>query len=562
MKIHTLNFCDKKIRFQPPEALDQLLDTISKYTHIENLNLSNNNLHSGHAILIASALEGKFIENLNLSRNHISERGAIAFIGALKVGYIKNIDLSHTNIQDHGAVRFAKALSECKFIESLNLTCNGIRDNGAIALANALNNGPLILNLRYNKIGDKGAIALADVPYIKNLNLLNNNIEFEGNKALFNAILEGKNICMSPLKCGYILALMEDLNLWKSFENIKFIISKLRSQPNMIYQFKLKKEGFKEVNKAHNILRSLINDDLDDNDKLEFFKIITKHGVKAFSLNIESFLKFRIDYDIKDLATKMTNKLKHDTVHQKFGMPNTAIDIIEKSLLLADILRLNYICKNSIAHNWDQQKQQEALLRKEKLCIEEKIKNLVKRQFSEEKKSQKLNAADIEKAALSNDIKTIMLAIYQGCKLDEKDSNGNIPLDYTCHNSFLNAALLLLVFSSEAISWQYLEKVIDDSPKRKENNYDEKLFTLIHDAATSYGKDEKFAIIESCRSMVSDTLHQSNILLNKPIERNNGTLEAEHDGQDLEHIEGSIASQPYNHEADLLGAELHTEINN
>ena len=102
---------------------------------------------------------------------------------------------------DDEVVQLAEVLPLCTSATLLDLRTNKISDRGAKALAAAFAEGAMPkleqLYLKNNQIGDKGAVALAEavgkgaLPELKVLNLKGNQIGDEGAKALAEAVGKG-----------------------------------------------------------------------------------------------------------------------------------------------------------------------------------------------------------------------------------------------------------------------------------------------------------------------------------------------------------------------------------
>jgi Ran GTPase-activating protein (RanGAP) involved in mRNA processing and transport len=113
---------------------------------------------------------------------------------------LKHLSLRWNEIGDGGAIAIATALRTNKSLVELGLGSNGIGDNGAAAIAIALqiNKSLRLLHLANNGIGDKGAVAIAGAlqrnKSLRELGLCRNKIGDAGMTAIAQALTQNNSL--------------------------------------------------------------------------------------------------------------------------------------------------------------------------------------------------------------------------------------------------------------------------------------------------------------------------------------------------------------------------------
>lgn len=128
---------------------------------VKQLDLSANQIGDEGCSSVAKLLRADGCHHLALRQNEISDDGARALARMLK--HLVDLDISENAIADEGAECLAACLGER--LTRLNMRFNQVGDDGAIALARSLcnNSSVRVLILSDNAIGDDGVTALAAI---------------------------------------------------------------------------------------------------------------------------------------------------------------------------------------------------------------------------------------------------------------------------------------------------------------------------------------------------------------------------------------------------------------
>ena len=222
--VKQLNLCIQDIHTEDAKVMSAALGT-GKIT-IDELVLNVNRIGSRDARAITEALSKTRIKKLVFGTNVIDSSGAKAIASVLP-RRLTELSLEGNNIGDEGTEAIARVLTKKKQLEKLNLSDSSMRDTGAKALITALPQTRLTklglagnamdaslieeiakvlsrtsleeLELSNNYAGVKGAEAIAaELPKTKltTLNLAGNCIYDEGVKALME-----KQLQKSPCSC-------------------------------------------------------------------------------------------------------------------------------------------------------------------------------------------------------------------------------------------------------------------------------------------------------------------------------------------------------------------------
>jgi uncharacterized protein (TIGR02996 family) len=146
------------------------LARLAKPPALKKLDLSGNRLTADVvASLVASEAVGA-VEDLDLSENTLDAEG----VAALAEGHLpalRSLHLLRTRPREDGV----SALAAAEFfpeLRSLSLGGNNLGPSAVFALANAPADNLRVLDLRENRVGDRGATSLAENPHLGNLVLL------------------------------------------------------------------------------------------------------------------------------------------------------------------------------------------------------------------------------------------------------------------------------------------------------------------------------------------------------------------------------------------------------
>jgi Ran GTPase-activating protein (RanGAP) involved in mRNA processing and transport len=195
-----------------------ILEGVSSNTALRQLDLSLCGLDNRNVSVLSNALTSRntSILELNLHNNRINSMGVRALVGGNmeKMKTLTNLRLSCSPIGSEGATILADALrlNAMPSLKRLCLGSCGIEDDGLVALGLALehNTSLQVLDLQYNRFGERGVFALAgSLPNIKGLQQIN----FMGNKGfqtILPLLLEGfrKNtslveVLIDIARCAY-----------------------------------------------------------------------------------------------------------------------------------------------------------------------------------------------------------------------------------------------------------------------------------------------------------------------------------------------------------------------
>jgi uncharacterized protein (TIGR02996 family) len=169
------------------EALAPLV-TSAAVAAVEDLDLSDNNLGAAGATVLAG---GRFpnLRTLHLLRTGPQGEGVAALAGADFFPELRSLSLGGNNLSPAAASALVDSPAGELQLRVLDLRDNRIGDRGAKALANSRHLAHLIkLDLAESRIGDAGAKALADSPHLDgllDLNLYGNNISSRAAERLY-----------------------------------------------------------------------------------------------------------------------------------------------------------------------------------------------------------------------------------------------------------------------------------------------------------------------------------------------------------------------------------------
>ncbi|XP_006908839.1 protein NLRC5 isoform X1 [Pteropus alecto] len=192
------------------QGLAHLAFGLSHCHHLEELDLSNNQLGKEDTKVLMGALEGKCwlkrldlsnfllggptlavlteglshmtrLQSLCLSYNQIGDTGAQHLAAVLPgLPELRKIDLSANNIGPAGGVQLAESLTLCKHLEELMLGCNAVGNPTALGLAQGLPQHLRVLHLPSSRLGPEGALSLGQAldgcPHLEEISLAENSL--------------------------------------------------------------------------------------------------------------------------------------------------------------------------------------------------------------------------------------------------------------------------------------------------------------------------------------------------------------------------------------------------
>lgn len=157
--------------------------------NVRYLDLTNNSLGAGVAVLVASINLGMLLE-LRPGDNNCGDAGAVALATCPRLTQLAVLHLDNIGIGDAGAQALIASPYLAR-VHTLHLSGNTIGDAGAMALAEAPRSACLrALELETNQIGLAGARALLDSPYLDQVT-----IDLDGNPC-------GWGLCRIPVRNG------------------------------------------------------------------------------------------------------------------------------------------------------------------------------------------------------------------------------------------------------------------------------------------------------------------------------------------------------------------------
>ncbi|XP_029780103.1 protein NLRC5 [Suricata suricatta] len=192
------------------QGLSHLTSGLNHCPHLEELDLSNNQLGEEGTTVLMGVLEGKcwlkrldlshlplgsstlamltqrlshrtLLQSLRLSHNQIGDTGAQHLAAVLlALPELRKIDLSGNGIGPAGGARLAESLTLCRNLEELMLGCNALGDATALQLAWGLPRHLKVLHLPSSRLGPKGALSLIQAldgcQYVEEISLAENSL--------------------------------------------------------------------------------------------------------------------------------------------------------------------------------------------------------------------------------------------------------------------------------------------------------------------------------------------------------------------------------------------------
>ena len=233
--VETLNICGNSIK---DEGFTLICKALNVNKSLQNLNLSNNEIHS---IGLEQGLQ--FITNcklisLNLSNNQLNDSGIKVLSKSLQIlTNLRELNISNCDFEFIGFEYLIKSLTLYKNIWTLNVSGNNLKSPNFINLKPFLES-LTIRNLNISKcsLGNEGALVLGECiinnEFIKKLNISNNKIRdagFKSFESLFrvNSVIESFDCSMN---------LITDVSATNFVKSIKYnhILKKINLFDNQV----------------------------------------------------------------------------------------------------------------------------------------------------------------------------------------------------------------------------------------------------------------------------------------------------------------------------------------
>jgi uncharacterized protein (TIGR02996 family) len=157
------------VRADRPQAgsLANELARLTKPTALKKLDLSGNRLNEETLAGLVVSPAVVAVEDLDLSDNNLGA-GSVAALAGGALPAIRSLHLLRTRPQEDGVAALAGAAFFPE-LRSLSLGGNNLGPATATAIARAPADNLRVLDLRENRIGDRGARSLAESPHLVNL---------------------------------------------------------------------------------------------------------------------------------------------------------------------------------------------------------------------------------------------------------------------------------------------------------------------------------------------------------------------------------------------------------
>ncbi|ELK38439.1 Protein NLRC5 [Myotis davidii] len=210
-----------------------LQSSLLPLSELKTFRLASSCVSSGGLAPLASGLSRcRHLEELDLSNNQLGEEASTVLAGALKGrSWLRRLDLSHFPLDDSTLAVLAQGLSHMTRLQSLCLSGDDIGDVGCSCLAKALEAATSLeeLGLSHNQIGDAGAQHLAAVlpglPELRRVDLSANGICPAGGVRLVESLALCKHLEELILSANGIcpaggVRLVESLALCKHLEEL------------------------------------------------------------------------------------------------------------------------------------------------------------------------------------------------------------------------------------------------------------------------------------------------------------------------------------------------------
>nr|KAF6286131.1 NLR family CARD domain containing 5 [Myotis myotis] len=163
-------------------TLAVLVQGLSHMTRLQSLCLSGDDIGDVGCSRLAKALKAATsLEELGLSHNQIGDAGAQHLAAVLPgLPELRRVDLSANGICPAGGVQLVESLALCKHLEELMLGCNALGDPTALGLARALPPHLRVLHLRSSRLSPEAALslgrALDGCPHLEEISLAENTL--------------------------------------------------------------------------------------------------------------------------------------------------------------------------------------------------------------------------------------------------------------------------------------------------------------------------------------------------------------------------------------------------
>ena len=164
-------------------------------SNLNKLNISHNNITNQAANIVANFLsQNSHLEELDLSYNDLQAAGGIKIAEVSNIMNLTKFNLSHNSITDHAAESVAGFLSHNSKLRELYLSHNDLQTTGIIMIAEGLSftTNLTTVNISNNNITDQAAKHIADWLFqnkrLIELDISFNNVCTTGAKLIFNKL--------------------------------------------------------------------------------------------------------------------------------------------------------------------------------------------------------------------------------------------------------------------------------------------------------------------------------------------------------------------------------------
>jgi len=195
--IETLNLCGNSIK---DEGFILLCKALYNNKNLQNLSISNNDIHSAGLEQGLPFINTCKIISLNISQNHLLDSGIKILSNSLKnFPNLRDLNLSNCDFEFNGFHYLLKELSKIKNIYKLDISGNNLK-NKNFEIVKPYFDAMSIRNLNISKcfLGNDGCFVLGDCllgnESIKKLNISSNKISDKGFKHFIDIFSSNSNI--------------------------------------------------------------------------------------------------------------------------------------------------------------------------------------------------------------------------------------------------------------------------------------------------------------------------------------------------------------------------------
>ena len=324
-----------------------LTDVLSDNAELQELDLSDNNLHAKSIRKIFKKLRISSLTKLSISHNNITDKVADKIATFLtRNTKLENLDLSHNNLQAAGASRICK--TNLSKLIAFNISHNSITTKAADDIAAFLshNNKLQFLDLSGNDFRESDSVnmfqVLQNMSVLSSLKISNINVNKTVVDELANILLVNPSLKELDLSCNN-LSTSDSIMIFKGMKNLSslFIIN---ISHNMIAN--------EAANEFANVL--LHNTTLQEFD-ISYNTLSTLDTVKILRgmMNISSLLAINVNYNdiTSEAADELSTVLLHNTSLQKFDLSHNNLSTSDAARIFKGMKNILSLVKINISHN-------------------------------------------------------------------------------------------------------------------------------------------------------------------------------------------------------------------